>query len=184
MKTILVTGGLGYIGSHTVVELYNKDYLKQNKMKTDYNVIIVDDCSSCSEKILPILENMVEQKIPFYKVSIVNKESLEEVFKKHKIYAIIHFAGKKAVGESVEKPLLYYENNFIGTFNLIELCLKYNVNNFIFSILVLFMAIEMTGPKKMIRCFSQLILMEDLNFLLSICSKIQQRQKKVLKLLY
>ena len=133
VKTILVTGGLGYIGSHTVVELYNKDYLKQNKMENDYNVVIVDDCSTCSEKILPILENMVEQKIPFYKVSIVNKEALEEPFKKHKIYAIIHFAGKKAVGESVEKPLLYYENNFIGTFNLIELCLKYNVNNFIFS---------------------------------------------------
>ena len=133
VKTILVTGGLGYIGSHTVVELYNKDYLKQNKMKNKFNVVIVDDCSTCSEKILPILENMVGQKIPFYKISIVNKEALEEPFKKHKIYAIIHFAGKKAVGESVEKPLFYYENNFIGTFNLIELCLKYNVNNFIFS---------------------------------------------------
>lgn len=73
------------------------------------------------------------KKIPFYKISIVNKKDLEEPFKKHKIYAVIHFAGKKAVGESVEKPLLYYENNFAGTLNLIELCLKYKVNNFIFS---------------------------------------------------
>lgn len=133
VKTILVTGGLGYIGSHTVIELYNKDYLKENKIKNKYEVVIVDDCSTCSEKVLNVLENMVGKKIPFYKVSIVNKKLLEEPFQKHKIYAIIHFAGKKAVGESVEKPLLYYENNFVGTLNLIELCLKYKVNNFIFS---------------------------------------------------
>ena len=130
---ILITGGAGYIGSHTVVELYNKEYLKENKMKYNYDVVIVDDCSTCSEKVLPILENMIGKKIPFYKISIVNKKDLEEPFKKHKIYAVIHFAGKKAVGESVEKPLLYYENNFAGTLNLIELYLKYKVNNFIFS---------------------------------------------------
>ena len=84
-------------------------------------------------KIWPILENMVGKKIPFYKVSILNKKELEEIFKRHKFYAIIHFAGKKSVGESVENPLFYYENNFVGTLNLIELCLKYKVNNFIFS---------------------------------------------------
>jgi len=89
IKTILVTGGLGYIGSHTVVELFNKEYLKENKVK--------------------------------------------KPFKKHKFYAVIHFAGKKTVDESVEKPLFYYENNFVGTLNLIELCLKYKINNFIFS---------------------------------------------------
>ena len=132
-KTILVTGGLGYIGSHTVVELYNKDFLKENKIKSNYDVVILDDCSTCSEKVLPILENIIGKKIPFYKISIINKKDLEEPFKKHKIYAVIHFAGKKAVNESVEKPLLYYENNFTGTLNLIELCLKYKVNNFIFS---------------------------------------------------
>jgi len=76
---------------------------------------------------------MVGKKIPFYKVSIVNKKDLEEPFKKHKFYAVIHFAGKKTVDESVEKPLFYYENNFVGTLNLIELCLKYKINNFIFS---------------------------------------------------
>ena len=102
-------------------------------MKNEYDVVIVDDCSTSSEKILAILENMVGKKIPFYKVSIVNKKDLEETFKRHKFYAVIHFAGKKAVGESVEKPLFYYENNFVGTLNLIELCLKYKVNNFIFS---------------------------------------------------
>ena len=132
-KIILVTGGLGYIGSHTVIELYNKEYLSLNNIKNNYKVVIVDDCSTCSESILPILEKMIGEKIPFYKCSIVNKEALEEPFKKHQIYAIIHFAGKKSVEESVGDPLKYYENNFIGTFNLIELCLKYKVYNFIFS---------------------------------------------------
>jgi UDP-glucose 4-epimerase len=74
VKTILVTGGLGYIGSHTVLELFNKEYLKENKVKNEYDVVIVDDCSTCSEKVLTILENMVGKKIPFYKVSIVNKK--------------------------------------------------------------------------------------------------------------
>ena len=133
IKTILITGGLGYIGSHTVVELFNKEYLLKNKIKNEYNVVILDDCSTCSEKILPILEQMLDRKIPFYKLSITDKEALEKPFKEHKIYAVIHFAGKKSVSESVENPLFYYENNFCGTFNLIEVCLKYNVNNFIFS---------------------------------------------------
>ena len=65
VKTILVTGGLGYIGSHTVVELFNKEYLNENKVKNEYDVVIVDDCSTCSEKVLNILENMLGKKIPF-----------------------------------------------------------------------------------------------------------------------
>ena len=132
-KTILVTGGLGYIGSHTIVELFNTEYLKSNSIKNKFEVVILDDCSSCSDKNLPSLESMISHKIFFYKVSLNDKNALEECFKKHKYDAVIHFAGKKSVNESIDKPLFYYENNFIGTFNLIEICLKYKVNNFIFS---------------------------------------------------
>jgi len=78
-----------------------------------YDIIIIDDFSTCSEKVLPILENMVGKKIIFYKISIVNKKSLEEPFKEHKFYVIIPFSGKKSEGEPVEKPLFYYENNFV-----------------------------------------------------------------------
>ena len=120
-KIILITGGLGYIGSHTIVELYNKNYLTLNKINNEYKAIIVDDCSTCSEKILPNLEKMIGEKILFYKCSIVDKKSLEVIFEKQEIYAVIHFAGKKSIEESLEEPLKYYENNFIGTFNLIEL---------------------------------------------------------------
>ena len=131
--TILVTGGLGYIGIHTVIELFNEKYLKENNINKNFEVVIIDDCSSCSDKIIPVLEDIIKNKIHFYKVSLNDRCSLEEPFKKHKFYAVIHFAGKKSVNESIEKPLYYYENNFIGTFNLIELCLKYKINNFIFS---------------------------------------------------
>ena len=132
-RIILVTGGLGYIGSHTIVELFNKDFLESNHIINQFEVIIIDDCSSCSEKIIPILEKMIKNKIHFYKCSLNDKILLEKPFKDFNIYAVIHFAGKKSVNESYEKPLYYYENNFIGTFNLIEMCLKYKVNNFIFS---------------------------------------------------
>ena len=76
---------------------------------------------------------MIKHKIQFYKASLNDKKALEEPFKNHNIYAVIHFAGKKSVNESIAKPLYYNENNFIGTFNLIEMCIKYKVNNFIFS---------------------------------------------------
>ena len=132
-KIILVTGGLGYIRSHTIVELYNKNYLSANNIKNNYRVVIVDDCSNCPKEILPILEKMIGEKIPNYNCLICDKISLEEVFKKHKLFAIIHFAGKKSVEESIYESLKYYQNNFVGTLNLIELCLKYNVYNFIFS---------------------------------------------------
>ena len=69
-KTILITGGLGYIGSHTVIELFNKEYLKENKVKNEYDIVIVDDCSTCPDKILPILENMVGKKSLFTKLQL------------------------------------------------------------------------------------------------------------------
>ena len=122
-----------HIGSHTIVEFFNEKYLKNNNITDDFEIVIIDDCSSCSAEILPILEGMIKKKIYFYKASLNDKIILEEPFKNHKFYAVIHFAGKKSVNESIEKPLYYYYNNFIGTFNLIEMCLKYNVNNFIFS---------------------------------------------------
>jgi len=123
MKTILVTGGMGYIGSHTVVELINKKY----------NVIIVDNLSNSKIKVLDRIEMITKIRPKFYKIDCVKKRSFEKVFKENKIDAVIHFAGLKAVGESVEKPLMYYNNNIISTLNLIELMKKYNVNNLVFS---------------------------------------------------
>lgn len=85
-KPFKPTGGLGYIWNHTFVELHQKDHLKENKKKNKYNVVFVDDCSICSEKILPILKNIVRKKITFNKVSITNKKALEETFKKIKFF--------------------------------------------------------------------------------------------------
>ena len=118
---------------------------------------------------IPTITPIIKHKIYFYKVSLNDKQLLEEPFKKFKFDAVIHFAGKKSVNESIEKPLYYYENNFIGTFNLIELCLKYKVNNFIFQALVKYMVTGKINLKKMKNFYFQLILMENLNYLLNIC---------------
>ncbi len=189
-QKILITGGLGYIGSHTIVELFNKQYLESNNIKNNFEVVIIDDCSTCSDKIIPILEKMINHKIYFYKASLNDKISLEVPFKEHKFYAVIHFAGKKSVNESIEKPLFYYENNFIGTFNLIELCLRYKVNShnyfiyylviyfmiiLFFLALVLYMEIKRVNQMKMSNIYSQLIHMENQNFLLNICLKMLQK---------
>lgn len=120
---ILVTGGLGFIGySHTVVEL----------VQNGYDVVIVDNLSNSEIKILEHLESLTNRKIPFYKMD-VTKPEIEEIFENHKLDGIIHFAGFKAVGESVLKPLDYYYNNLMSTINLSRLALKYNVPKFIFS---------------------------------------------------
>ena len=111
IKTILVTGGLGYIGSHTIVELFNEEYLKANSINNNFEVVIIDDCSSCSDKIIPILEGMIKHKIYFYKVSLMDKIALEVPFRNHKFFAVIHFAGKKSVNESIEKPLIIFNNH-------------------------------------------------------------------------
>jgi len=120
---ILLTGGTGYIGSHTAVKLLQR--------KDD--VVIIDNLSNSSEKAVEKIELLGGKSLDFYKVDIRNIDQMEEVFKKHAFDACIHFAGLKAVGESVEKPLDYYENNVYGTINLLRLCAKYSVKHFVFS---------------------------------------------------
>lgn len=123
MKRILVTGGAGYIGSHTVVELLN----------AGYEPIIVDDLSNSKEEVINRIETITGKRPIFYRVSLLDKVAFEEIFKKEKIDAVIHFAGFKAVGESVLLPLKYYDNNLNSTLNLLEMMLKYHVNHFVFS---------------------------------------------------
>lgn len=120
---ILVTGGAGYIGSHTCVEL----------LENDYEVVILDNLYNSSEKAVNRIEKITNKKVTFYKTDLLNKEEMNAIFEKEKIDAVIHFAGLKAVGESVRKPLEYYQNNITGTLNLIEVMKKQNVKNIIFS---------------------------------------------------
>lgn len=126
---ILFTGGLGYIGSHTVCEVY-----EYNKVfKTNYRVVILDNLENCSIKILDRLKQITGEDIKFYNTDILDYENLEKVFKENNFKYIIHFAAKKSVFESSKIPLKYYRTNLTGSINLIELCIKYHVNNFIFS---------------------------------------------------
>ena len=120
---ILVTGGAGYIGSHTCVELLNQGY----------QVIVLDNLVNSSEEALKRVEKITGKKITFYKADLLKIDSIEEIFKKEKIDVVIHFAGLKAVGESVEKPLKYYENNINGTLNLCKIMEKYDVKKIVFS---------------------------------------------------
>ena len=120
---ILVTGGAGYIGSHTVVEL-----LKRNE-----KVIIVDNFINSSKENLDKIKQITGQDFGFYEVDLLDEENLERVFKENKIEAVIHFAGLKAVGESVQKPIEYYHNNITGTLVLLKLMKKYNCKNIVFS---------------------------------------------------
>ena len=123
MKNILVTGGCGYIGSHTVVELLN----------LDYNVIIIDNLSNSKEIVLDRIEKITSKRPKFYLGDIRNDSDLDKVFNENKIDCVINFAGLKAVGESVEKPLEYYDNNIYGAVKLLESMKEHNVFNFIFS---------------------------------------------------
>jgi len=120
---ILVTGGLGYIGSHTCVELE----------KEGHELIIVDNLSNSKESVLDRLEKITGKRYKLYKYDLVDKEKVEEIFDENEIDTVIHFAGLKAVGESVEKPIEYYNNNLISTLNLLDVMKKHNVKNFMFS---------------------------------------------------
>ncbi|MDP8032951.1 UDP-glucose 4-epimerase GalE [Pasteurella atlantica] len=120
---ILVTGGAGYIGSHTVVELLN-----QNK-----EIIILDNLSNSSEISLDRIKQITGKSVNFYKGDILDRSMLRQIFTENKIDSVIHFAGLKAVGESVQKPLHYYQNNVTGSITLVEEMLKANVNTLVFS---------------------------------------------------
>ena len=111
---ILVTGGAGFIGSHTVVELQN----------AGYDVVVLDNLSNSSEKSLERVEKITGKPVKFYKKDILDREGLNEVFEKEDIDSCIHFAGLKAVGESVVKPWEYYENNIAGTLTLVDVMRK------------------------------------------------------------
>lgn len=120
---ILVTGGTGFIGSHTVVEL----------IKEHYEVVIVDDLANSCKEVLNRIKTLTGVMPKFYEIDVCEKEKLVKVFKEEKIDAVIHFAGLKAVGESIQKPLEYYRNNLDSTLTLLEVMREYGVHNFIFS---------------------------------------------------
>jgi UDP-glucose 4-epimerase len=122
--SILVTGGAGYIGSHTCIELLNKGY----------EVVVVDNLSNSSKISLERVEKITGKKITFYEADLLDRTAMDEIFEKEKsIDAVIHFAGLKAVGESVQKPLEYYHNNITGTLILCEVMRNHNVKNIVFS---------------------------------------------------
>lgn len=120
---ILVTGGAGYIGSHTCVELLNEGY----------EVVVVDNLYNSSEKALERVEQITGKKVTFYEADLLNQNTIDAIFDKEQVDAVIHFAGYKAVGESVQKPIEYYHNNMTGTLLLCDSMRKHGVKNIIFS---------------------------------------------------
>ena len=120
---ILVTGGAGYIGSHTVVEL----------LEAGEDIVIVDNFVNSKPEALDKIKKITGKDFKFYEVDILDEEKLEKVFKENNIESVIHFAGLKAVGESVVKPIEYYHNNITGTLVLLKLMKKYNCKRIVFS---------------------------------------------------
>ncbi len=123
MKTILVTGGAGYIGSHTSIEL----------IEAGYDVVVVDNLSNSKYEAVKRVEKIVNRSIKFYEADICDKDAMRKIFAENKFDAVINFAGYKAVGESVSKPLEYYENNIYGMLALLDVMREYNVKNLVFS---------------------------------------------------
>ncbi|MAL16293.1 MAG: UDP-glucose 4-epimerase GalE [Balneola sp.] len=121
--SVLVTGGAGYIGSHTVLELLNEGQ----------DVIVVDNLSNSSYEALKRVQKITDKELTFYEEDLLNKAALDKIFTTHNIDSVIHFAGFKAVGESVSKPLKYYDNNITSTLYLCELMKKHGVRNIVFS---------------------------------------------------
>lgn len=122
-KNVLVTGGLGFIGSHTVVEL----------LAHDFSPIIIDNLKNSRLEVLDGIEEITGQRPPFYKVDVTDKAALQAVFQQHRIHAVIHFAAYKAVGESVAIPLAYYQNNIGGLLTLLEVMEVHNCRHLVFS---------------------------------------------------
>ena len=121
--SILVTGGAGYIGSHTVVEL----------LTAGYEVVVVGNLCNSSRESIARVEDITGKKVTFYEADILDEDAMEQIFAKEDIESCIHFAGLKAVGESVEKPWMYYNNNITGTLTLIKVMERHNVRNIVFS---------------------------------------------------
>ncbi len=121
--SVLVTGGAGYIGSHTCVEMLN----------AGYDVIVVDNLDNSSDESLKRVEKITGKTVKFYKADVRDKKALSKIFKKNNIEAVIHFAGLKAVGESVREPVMYYDNNLINTLSLVEVMNEFNVKKIVFS---------------------------------------------------
>ncbi len=120
---ILVTGGAGYIGSHTCIEL----------LENGHDIVVVDNFSNSKPEVIDKIKEISGKDFSFYELDLCDKDALEEVFKKEQIEAAIHFAGYKAVGESVKKPLMYYQNNLLSTLVLCELLAKYDCKKLVFS---------------------------------------------------
>lgn len=122
-KTVLVTGGTGFIGSHTIVELCEKGY----------EVVVVDNLVNSSRESLARIESLVDRSLKFYELDIRDEDGLDKVFSNHAIDAVMHFAGLKAVGESTTEPLLYYDNNLLSSIVLCRVMAKHNVKQLVFS---------------------------------------------------
>lgn len=121
--SILVTGGAGYIGSHTCIEMQN----------AGYDVVVVDNLDNSNKEALNRVEKITGKPVKFYEEDVRNKEALRKIFKENNIEAVIHFAGLKAVGESVREPIMYYDNNLISTIALLEVMNEFSVKKIVFS---------------------------------------------------